>query len=265
MKFILPLLVSLLCSTSRAQTADLAREFAPVIVQGLGTNPAADRFTRVDFDEDWVADNNWSNMPLFPKRPAAYFDVIEGEKHYFITYAFFYPRDYAAVCFWLHCHENDLEGMKVVVEKTRRKIVRVEALAHGYRKIALNPAEVAVVIEKEGHGIHPKGMRLPDKDNVVYQPHDYDLLPITELWKRRHTPLFKGSFLFRGNRLPSGFRAGKWAVPVGGAKPPWSWEIVGLKQPKGTWFLDPAAGTFEKYVSNPYLDELLTPELATNK
>ncbi|HXH30618.1 MAG TPA: hypothetical protein VNJ01_07380 [Bacteriovoracaceae bacterium] len=263
MKYIICFLLSL-SSQGFAQSENLARFYAPTVVQGEGTDPQADQFTKVDFDHDWVGDNNWKNMLHFPRPRTVYYDVIEGEKHYFITYAFFYPRDYAAVCFWVHCHENDLEGMKVVVEKPN-KIVRMETLAHNYRKVVLNPKEISIVIEKEGHGIHPKGLRKPDKKNVVYQPQDYDLLPIKDLWNKRNSQVFKGSFLFRGKRLPSGFRTSKWSSSIGGARPPWSWEVKGLDRPKGTWFLDPAAGTNEKYISNTYLNELFLPELATIK
>src|SRR5690606_12952669 len=107
--FMQKLFLSLLILFSLTAFADpeLARKFAPTVYQGLGPEPRADEFTRFDFDGDWDPDNNWDNMLKFDRPRVVYWDVIESENHFFLTYAFFFPKDYARLCIWVHCHEND--------------------------------------------------------------------------------------------------------------------------------------------------------------
>jgi len=70
----------------------IAIKFAPTVIQEIGSNPNADEFTKVDYDGDWNPDNNWDNLNKFLRPSTVYWDVIESETKYFITYAFFYPR-----------------------------------------------------------------------------------------------------------------------------------------------------------------------------
>jgi hypothetical protein len=78
-----------------------------------------DYITRIDYDHDYVGNNNWDNLG-YPVRnfdlPAyVYYAVMETETHYFLWYALFHPADD------FHCHtfphENDLEGMVMCVLK----------------------------------------------------------------------------------------------------------------------------------------------------
>lgn len=149
-----------------AQGADfyynLAAAHAPVIFHEVGDTPKADVMTRFDFDGDWVGNNNWNNLKKYPAPAHVYYDVRETDSHYFIFYGLFHPRDYAWLCLpWL-CHENDLEGMLVVVRKDRSlngTAVYFQAQAH----TSINTFEnlsgafngrVNVFVEKEGHGIY---------------------------------------------------------------------------------------------------------------
>jgi hypothetical protein len=233
---------------------ELASQFAPTVIQGLGADPRADEFTRVDFDGDWDPENNWDNMPRFPRPATVYWHLLESAQFYFITYAFFFPRDYSSWCFWVHCHENDFEGMRVVVEKKGLRLAKLEALAHNFKSELLNPAKVEVVIEKEGHGVHPYGLRTPDKDHRIYRPVDYQLRPLDELWRQRQT-LFRESFTYRGKSYPKHFGGKKWIIfGMGAAKPPWAWEIWGSDIKKGEWFLDPLRGS-EEYHPSPLLSD----------
>src|SRR5690606_18899295 len=109
-------LILMLSLPSFAPPLDLPKKPAPILTQGIGSEPKADIFTRVDYDGDWDPNNSWDNLHKFPHPPTVYYYVIESEKHTFITYAFFYPRDYAGMCFFVHCHENDFEGMRVTIE-----------------------------------------------------------------------------------------------------------------------------------------------------
>lgn len=248
------LLLMLLALNSWAQDhLALAKKYAPIVTQGQGALPRADIFTRVDYDGDWDPNNNWDNLEKFPQPLTVYWDIIESDHHYFITYALFYPRDYAATCFWIHCHENDFEGMRVTIKKPDT-LVRLETLAHNRMKKIDNPPGIHVVIEKEGHGIHPVGSRPFDEKHVTYVPAQYELRSLNEIWQKRDTSLFSTQFDYRGQKIPASFGGEKWLLfGWGAAKPAWSWEVWGSDWKKGEWFLDPAKGTAEKYLHHPYL------------
>ena len=239
----------------------LAQKFAPVLWQELGSDVPADWFTRVDFDGDWVAENNWENLDRVLAPPAAvYYSVIETKSRWYITYALFFPRDYADVCFWIHCHENDFEGMRVTVEKPER-LVSLEGLAHNRLSVLKNPTDNAFRIEAGGHGIHPLTMdeirplaqAEPHGTHRRYGPTSYELRSLLEIWHQADTPLFRSTFNYRGRQVPAAFAGDDWIVwGLGAAKPPWSWEIWGSDWQKGEWFMDPSRGA-ESYLHHPFL------------
>ena len=248
---LLLLLLSPLWALSAWQELQLAQQYAPTIHQELGSEPAADEFTRVDFDGDWEAENNWDNLTRFPRPPLSYFSVIETERHYFITYALFFPRDYATFCFWMHCHENDFEGMRVTIEKPQR-LKRLEALAHNRLSTQENPRQLSFWIERGGHGVHPLGKSQPSAPLRIYRPSDYQLISLKELWALRHSSLFRSHFTYQGRKLPAAFAGERWIIfGLGAAKPPWSWEIWNGDWHKGQWFMDPARGA-ERYLHHPF-------------
>ena len=97
----------------------LTEWYSPVIVQDVGCTIYGDYITRIDYDGDYVGNNNWDNLG-YPKKarplPAyVYCSVMETDTHYFIWYTLFHPADD------FHCHtfshENDLEGMVMCVLK----------------------------------------------------------------------------------------------------------------------------------------------------
>ena len=106
---------------------DLAFHHAPVHYQDVdrtgshGLSGKADFVTKVDFDGDLIATNNWNNIANgnADVRAYAYFSVVETSTHYFIIYAFFHPRDWTDNWFLYYWdeHENDLEGILTIVEK----------------------------------------------------------------------------------------------------------------------------------------------------
>lgn len=227
---------------------ELARKYAPVIYQGLGSNPPADEFTRVNFDGDWNPDNNWDNLEKFQRPRVVYWNVIESELHFFITYAFFFPRDYASWCFWVHCHENDFEGMRVTVKKPGT-ILKVEGLAHNFKSEVIAPKKVEITIESGGHGIHPLALRPVEASFKKYSPGDYELEPLEVLWKQKDSGIFTGNFIYKNKVYPANFGGSKWILfGHGAAKPAWSWEIWRSEFEKGQWFLDPLKGQKEKYL-----------------
>jgi hypothetical protein len=188
-------------TSNAASDRDLAVRFAPVLYQALGDNPRSDYVTNFDFDGDWRGDNNWENAgeKKYALSGYVYYSVAETQTHYFLHYAFFHPRDYkggelkgrilseliregikrgseydptgladeAGVA-----HENDLEGVIVVVTKNGKELDRarvdyVETLGHSnfsrYRPIE-SPSKdagefksdgqrVLLYIEPRGHGV----------------------------------------------------------------------------------------------------------------
>jgi hypothetical protein len=119
----------------------LAAHYAPTIWQSYTCTIFGDFITRVDYDGDYVSNNNWDNLgfpynsivPLKARRLPAYvyYSVIETNTHYFLEYVLFHPADD------FHCHiyshENDLEGIVMTVRKDGTlygKLLVVETQAH---------------------------------------------------------------------------------------------------------------------------------------
>ena len=272
------LLISFTASGSSSEVfyRELAIHHSPVVLQGQGHNPVADIFTRIDFDGDLDADNNWKNVKLAQTAGSfVYYDVIETNSHWFITYGFFYPRDYAyPFCFWQICHENDFEGMKLAVKKDDSafgKVVLFENQAHGSIYFERNPevdGHIKVVIESEGHGLYSTRSKRPETNHISYSYGQYELLPMSDLWEKRdqigNGQLWRGTFDYNSEsgailNVPNAFGGKKWGKAA--ANPPWAWKPVGLY--KGDWFFDPAnsicrtigclPGQDSEYIFNPYL------------
>jgi hypothetical protein len=146
---------------------------APVIFQKAGRNPKADAITRFDFDGDLIGNNNWKNLDTHPTPAFVYYDVRETETHYFVMYTFFHPRDYSFLCIPWICHENDMEGAMLIVEKNANpmgKLIAIQTMAHdriythekvgGIRPLAqgnepdLLTKKVALYIQSGGHGVY---------------------------------------------------------------------------------------------------------------
>lgn len=106
-------------------TSQLAYRWAPVHYQDVdqtGTyalGGKSDYITATNFDNDWVATNNWNNIASSPANAVVYYSVVETSTHWFITYAFFHPRDWTDIFFLYQAdqHENDLEGYTSIIKK----------------------------------------------------------------------------------------------------------------------------------------------------
>ena len=163
-----------LVSTERFYES-LARHYAPVIHQGAVSEQ--DYITALDFDGDWIGNNNWENMPYFELRAYIYYTAIESKTHWFLFYSLFHPRDYTYEdCATSGgCHENDLESIQLTVEKDGTPFGRLkvlEALAHDSiylytfddtvggnflkitGKVELEEDHPVVYVEALGHGIY---------------------------------------------------------------------------------------------------------------
>ena len=105
---------------------NLAYRWAPVHYQDTASNGKADYLTNFDYDNDWMATNNWDNLHRAPLRAYMYYSVTETKTHWFVMYSSFHPRDYAA-CIptgkanAVGEHENDMEGAVAIVKKTKSR------------------------------------------------------------------------------------------------------------------------------------------------
>ena len=120
---------------SLASYQELARHFAPVIHQGAASDQ--DFITAVDFDGDWIGQNNWENQPAGDFSAHVYYSVAETETHWFLFYSLFHPRDYTSDSCEKSgsCHENDMESLQIVAAKDGSSFgcpVALETLAHSH-------------------------------------------------------------------------------------------------------------------------------------
>lgn len=268
----LALALALAGVAAASDLASLARRFAPVWRQDTASDQ--DFLTAIDFDGNWVGDDNWENQPLFPARATVYWGGVETDTHVFLTYATFHPRDYS---WWnnpLLSHENDLEGAQLVLEKSPDgpRLVALATVFHlqflrvevpgGYPareadgELRFEGERPVLAIESRGHGVEAwDGEEFPGGDGVVYRPGDtaevpestddrdvsYQLVDLADsLWARRFEvgpqALFGKAQEFGGETFGYAFAGTRYGDHKANA--PWGWQAEGL--PRGTFFLDPA-------------------------
>ena len=192
----------------------IAEQFAPVFLQEI-TSTATERFdypTRADFDHDWIGTNDWKNAEIYPLPANVYYSILETETHYYIHYPLFHPRDWKGgpvkTRMWdgfrhfayiadpsrvfqdmALSHENDLEGVMLVIEKSPAPhVVFAETLAHSkFTKFAtadfirdhlslpqkihlltIDHERPVFAVESKGHGIEDPRGRKP-KHVIIYR------------------------------------------------------------------------------------------------
>ncbi len=78
-----------------------------------------DMITKVNFDGDWYAGNNWENFPRngdYSKMIGnAYCSFIETDTHFFLGYQYFHATDDAVI--EADRHENDMEDVYICIRK----------------------------------------------------------------------------------------------------------------------------------------------------
>jgi len=136
----------------------LAYYHVPLHFQQVGFNPKSEVVTNFDFDGDWVGNNNWDNEMRFPTFAHVYYDVKETSTHYFINFGYFHPRDNKnRVCAPYVCHENDLEGSLLTIQKDGSlygHVVAVSELAH--TSITTHKSVASPDPKLVGAGDHPR-------------------------------------------------------------------------------------------------------------
>ena len=115
------------CQAKAPSPAELAFHHAPVHYQDTDdTRAEADYLTRVDYDGDWDALNNWENLANGDLSGAVYYSVVESCTHWFIVYGFFHPQDWTDTI--EQEHENDMEGVLSIVRKNGSKYGVLEGM-----------------------------------------------------------------------------------------------------------------------------------------
>ncbi|MGI5372745.1 hypothetical protein ACQEV2_00445 [Streptomyces sp. CA-251387] len=115
-------------ASTAAQRQAVARWWAPVHFQDVDTSGEtseggkSDHLAAYDFDGDLNGRNNWENITESPLAANVYYSVVETEGYWYLLYTFFHPRDWADAALDnpqedLTEHENDAEGVLVVVER----------------------------------------------------------------------------------------------------------------------------------------------------
>jgi len=257
---------------------ELARHYAPVIHQGVASDQ--DFIVAVDFDGDWVGNNNWENQPTSDLSAHVYYSVAETETHWFLFYSLFHPRDYTSdPCEESDgCHENDMESVQVVVAKDGTPFGHlqvIETLAHSHiylytsdQSVEVNFLKVkgavrlegerpVVYVETYGHGIYGQrkilvphavvyrvGERAEVPEGLEDDDVSYQLVSIYEtLWAHRDE-IGPGQAFDK----PFDYQGHTLPAAIDGddygtdrANTPWGYDqATGDVLSRGDWFLDPA-------------------------
>ncbi len=206
-----------------AQNSDkylrIAEKFAPILYQEIEGDGFSDLITNFNYDGDWRGDNNWENLDKFKNslKPYVYYSVLETETHYFINYSIFHPRDWKGgiisktllkfvklliayldptqiVKMSQMSHENDLEGMIVVIRKgvepvTTDSVEYIDIFSHNlfnlfrsenniffseYKTFKLEGSHPVIYIDAKGHGLNVWLNNDDNKRYVVYKIRNTD-------------------------------------------------------------------------------------------
>jgi hypothetical protein len=124
--------------SSAVTNASLALHFAPIHYQdvnkksGTGANGHSDYIVPFNYDGDFNGRNNWDHLDAFPFTSSVQFSVAESTSHFFITYLFYHPRDWAAGT--ADEHENDSESVVMMVRKDGSQFGVLEGLVTVYHE-----------------------------------------------------------------------------------------------------------------------------------
>lgn len=238
-------------TTREKEMRDIAERFSPILYHRMAGTAEQHRFdypTNFDFDGDWVGNNNWANGgdPKYKLWSYVYYSVIESEDHYFLHYALYHPRDWsleqssydgildkiqnkvgdifnsAARKEAEFNHENDLEGVLIIVDKWAEdgpQPIAMETVAHNHLlrsvtaqaglhvtsgahadPLKLERGHPILYVESQKHGIHPwtneRGSecdlililrygKTVEFSQVSGDASTYELIPIAKtIWKR---------------------------------------------------------------------------------
>jgi hypothetical protein len=263
--------------------SELALRWAPIHYQNVyekgkhSFKGRSDHLTAIDFDGDWDTSNNWKNLdPLFGHQTSAhvYYSVVESVTHWYIVYGFFHPRDWTCVnLFKIDEHENDLEGILLIVSKSdTKKFGNLEAMVSVFhrdfysyinpeRNFKANQEDIDGLIHFEkyknrlhpmttqeamGHGIKAYPYLKRKQKGIVYVPsltesevpknHNYNKV------KYKLVPIIGKNKLWDKRNDPLVFNDQGYFYDTHGysnAHPPWNWDDHDDGLSKGLLAIDP--------------------------
>jgi len=263
-----------------AALALLAQQHAPDIYQDTDAAATrADFFAPANFDGNWDGLDNWQNLLTAPQPAYVYWDAASTATHHFIKYYLFYPRDWGDVlpldlddyCTAdggglsdALCHENDLEGFAIAINRTTGQVEYMVTRRHGLPPDKCE-AEVGlgrptnVTVQRMGHAVYcrheQESSTFPGGDGVVYHfggtaevpsSHTdsvvlYDLIHVDAL--RAIVGTLDGALAYTPNLR--NFRGDDWGANK--ASTPWALGFW--------WLVPPRAGqTGQTYAGDLYAD-----------
>lgn len=155
----------------------LAQRYAPVVYQEVDPNRAAsDTFTKVNFDGNFVSEDNFDNFRDIPLKASAYYIVLETQSHYFLQYLYYYPAYYDRNL-TQNLYPHDVSTVQVVVRKaTEASPEQLLMIESGYGIGGL------FAFAMQGQGVDDR-----NQGNVVYN------FSAEEVWRDSHYLGYFGS------------------------------------------------------------------------
>lgn len=227
-----------------AGDAEIAAYWAPVHYQDTNDwDYDADYLTKVDFDGDWFADNNWDNQDDDPSRltGAVYYSVVATTTHWYVLYGFFHPRDWSNFPDPVNQleHENDMEGALLVVRKD-------DVVPFGVLEA------MVTVSHDDFYSFTPPGSPFVDGQEdidgaVVLESFDGHGRPTTYQQDKGH-----GCLAWDGKDFPGGdgvvyYPAAMGQVPTGGNDRKVQYELIDIFGDGGLWARRNSPATFASF------------------
>lgn len=245
-----------------ASADEIASYWAPDFYQDVNDTYGypADYMTNFNYDGDWAGNNNWENLYNYTLHSYAYYSFVETQTHYFIGYYDYHARDDGPLS--LDKHENDLEGVLVVIRKdgsTYGSFQLMETCAHNQFYQYTNDGNITTGSDNVDGGVlfrgsHPKvfiqsngqspigghgnyaydGSGAPGGDGIVYQVGATADVVTDATGDYTHAYSYQllsmDDFWNRRNDIGDGHTFGAWGALDGdtyetdAAKMPWAWD-----------------------------------------
>ena len=173
---------------------ELAEEHAPDIYQDTdGRGTTSDFITRADFDGNWNGVDNWLNAGSMPQPAYVYWDGASSLTHHFLKFYVFYPRDWGELlplgvdflcttggegATEAFCHENDMEGFAIAVNRLTGAVDFMVNRRHFYPPdpcawTLLGGAPTKVRADRMAHAVYcvheNDGPDFPGGDGITYR------------------------------------------------------------------------------------------------
>jgi hypothetical protein len=215
--------------------AELALRWAPVHYQDVDATGShalggrSDYLTRLDFDGDLNGRNNWDRAGESGASfaAAAYYAVTETSTHWFITYFFFHPRDWADHPFFETEHENDGEGVLLAVQK--------DGSAYGVLRAAVTVAHTSFYSYTPSGSTWTGGRETVDGTlQLQSSPHDSFQHPVTAQQAQGHGLKAYPQYKINGDGIVY-YPSTLGETPSSGDDRDVQYELIDIFAPGGLW------------------------------